>query len=160
MRTDLISPRRRRSRTSILQVSIINVLILSFVSHLIIMRWKTPVINETVTWYLVKAGFIQSEGRVYLKWTQTLFKLKADFIQREDRLYSTWRQTLSKVKVNFIFNIHKSLCNTSIPKKLRTHGPKPTEYRFLNVVTTYGLIQPVGYCSNQVSQTYNFSTGN
>ena len=32
------------------------------------------------------------------------------------------------------------------PNKHMTHGPKPTEYRFLNVVTTYGFIQPVGYC--------------
>ena len=38
----------------------------------------------------------------------------------------------------------------------RDSGPKPTEYRFLNVVTTYGLIQPVGYCSNHVLPDIRF----
>ena len=42
----------------------------------------------------------------------------------------------------------------AVPSKQRTHGPKPKEYRFLNVVMTYGLIKPVGYCSNQFYQTY------
>ena len=37
-----------------------------------------------------------------------------------------------------------------VPSKHKTRGPKPTEYQFLNVVTTLRLIQPVGYCSNHV----------
>ena len=38
------------------------------------------------------------------------------------------------------------------PSKHRTL----TEYHFLNVVTTYGLIQPVGYCSNHVLPDIRF----
>ena len=40
--------------------------------------------------------------------------------------------------------------------KHRTRGLKPIEYRFLKVVTTYGLIQPVGHCSNHVLPNIRF----
>ena len=45
---------------------------------------------------------------------------------------------------------------SDIPSKHKTHGQKPTEYRFINVVTTYWLIQPVGYCSNHVLPDIRF----
>ena len=44
------------------------------------------------------------------------------------------------------YNIQTDL----LPSKHRTDGPKPIEYRFLNVVTTYGSIQPEGNCCNHV----------
>ena len=44
----------------------------------------------------------------------------------------------------------------SDPSKHTTHGPKQTEYRILNLVTTFWLIQPVGYCSNHVLPDIRF----
>ena len=53
----------------------------------------------------------------------------------------------------FFHTIHYTLL---IPSKHRTRRPKPTEYQFLNAVTTFELIQLVGYCSNHVLPDIRF----
>ena len=51
-------------------------------------------------------------------------------------------------------SIYKS--TKSVVTQDRTNGSKPTEYRFLNVVVTHGVIQPEEYCSNHVLPDIHF----
>ena len=60
-----------------------------------------------------------------------------------------------KENLNVLLLLRMSVL-TGAPSKHRTRGPKPTEWRFLNVVTTNGLIQPLGNCSNHVLTDIRF----